>query len=236
MSKQIICKQCGRVCVNAGRGYCKKHYEQILHFGHCLDSIQRTINDPNDIRIFQNYAELDTYTKNNTIQDTFLISLEDVPFASKYKWFSLITKRGVYLESKTAGLFHRAIFNNPKCTIDHINRNTRDNRRENLRLATYTEQNHNKTYVSSRFDVKGIDIHKDPNRKKRYMARFSIGGKLYRSPWYETYEEAVFARSLLEQLGTLVQNTNMTKYIEKLSDKQKEDIIIWFRNRFKDRV
>lgn len=237
-----ICKQCGKVVKSTRKGLCKKHYEQLLKFGKCLDSNPRTKYDPNEYKIIGNYVEVYTYNKYNEIDFTFLIDLEDLPYIINYKWNHTRLKETsdgnlVYMVNKELGLFHRFIMGNPKGTVDHITRNTLDNRKSNLRVASYTQQNMNTCVSSKRFDIKGIDIHKDIKRTKRYMARFTIKGKTYRSPWYLTYEEAVYSRYLLQQLSDIpVFNNDMSIHINKLSDKQKFPILTWFRNRFKNRV
>jgi hypothetical protein len=239
--KKHICKQCGKVFFGNGT-LCRKHSMQLSLYGHFLDSNPRSQRDLNEIIIHEDYADIITYDKYNNPIHTFKISLEDVPFASKYKWYASKPQKStglIYLVNSKIGLYHRIVMNAVKGQqIDHINMDTFDNRRSNLRIANQTLQNHNQHVRKNiRFDIKGIDMHRDINRSKRFMARFSIYGKTYRSPWFTTYEEAVFARYLLEQLSDIkVFNGNMSQYINKLSDEQKQPIIKWFTNRFKDRV
>ena len=61
-----ICKVCGRICGNKHHEYrdgmCNKHYTQFKKYGKCLDNNPRTVWDDNEIRILDNYAEIDTYT------------------------------------------------------------------------------------------------------------------------------------------------------------------------------
>lgn len=240
-NKKHICSHCGRVFIGKGK-YCRKHYDQLKKYGKFLDNNPRTINDPNEIITENGLTYIITYDKFNNPNNKFIIDPEDVQKISKFKWFSTKPMKSTgltYLCNNKLGLYHRFIMQpGPHETVDHINRNTFDNRKSNLRIVSQTEQNHNqKVQRNIRFDIKGIDFHKDPNRKKRYMVRFSMNKKTYRSPWYSSFEEAVFARFLLEQLANVdVINGDMQKYISKLTNKQKEDILTWFKNRFKDRV
>ena len=242
MKDKIICKQCGKVTTNFGKGLCKKHYEQLNKYGKFLDSNPRTKYMPNEYTIKENYVEVYTYNRLNEVDYTFKIDIEYLPLIIKHKWNHTVPKKTedgelVYMINKNLGMFHRYIMGNPRGTVDHINRDTKDNRISNLRAASYSEQNLNRVYKSTRFDIKGVDIHKDTNRKKRYMARFSYKGKTYRSMWFFTYEEAVYARYLMEQLSPIkVINGNMNTYINKLTEEQKAPILKWFRNRFKNRV
>lgn len=207
-----------------------------------MDSNPRSRQDPNEIVVNDDYAEIITYDKENNPNYKFKIDLEDVPIACKYKWHATKPQKStnlIYLSSIQVGLYHRFIMDaKPGQTIDHINLDTFDNRKCNLRIATQTMQNHNQRVRKNiKFDIKGIDMHRDVRRKKRFMASFAIYHKHYRSPWFYTYEEAVFARYLLEQLSPIpVINGEMSKYINKLTDEQKQPIIKWFNNRFKDRV
>lgn len=239
--KVHICPQCGREFFGRGT-YCKKHYEQLRKYGKFLDNNPRTPKDLNEIITENGVTYLITYDKNNNPYLRFIIDEDDIPKIKNLKWGVAHNKKKpelIYLANNKVGLYHRYIMQ-PKEdeTVDHINRNTLDNRKCNLRIASQTDQNHNQKVRSNiKFDIKGIDQHKDTNRKKRYMARFSMNKKTYRSPWYETYEEAIYARSLLEKLANVtVVNANVEQYINKLSDSQKELILTWFTNRFKGRV
>lgn len=239
--KNHICKHCGKIFYGRGT-LCRKHATQLQQYGKFLDSNPRSKYDPNEIILHKNYAEIVTYNINNEPLHKFKIDLEDINRVSLYKWHSTKPAKStqlIYLVSNDVGYYHRYIMDaKPGQMIDHINLNTFDNRKSNLRFANQTVQNHNQhCRENTRFDIKGIDQHSDINRTKRFMARFAIKGKTYRSPWFITYEEAVFARYLLEQLSPVqVINGEMQKYINKLSYKQKEPIINWFKNRFKNRV
>ena len=236
-----ICKHCGRKD-NLIEGLCRKHYEQKAKYGKFLDSNPRTKYDPNEYTIKGNYTKVYTYDKFNNLAYTFIIDTEDLPLVLKYKWNYTRPKNTaqgkiVYMVNRKIGMFHRYIMGNPRGTVDHINRNTFDNRKANLRVASYTQQNLNTSKRSSKFDIKGINQHKDTRRSKRFMARLSVNGKTYRSAWYKTYAEAVFARFLLQQLSKeVIMNGPMERYINTLTEEQKRPIINWFKNRFKDRV
>lgn len=238
-----ICKQCGRISHNIVKGLCKKHYEQLVEYGKFLDNNPRTRYDPNEYIIKEDYVEVFTYDNHNNVDYIFKVDIEDLPYIIKYKWNHTrpkFTQDGnvlVYMTNDKIGLFHRIVMGNPNNYVDHINRNTLDNRKSNLRIVSMVEQNLNRSYKSERFDVKGVDIHKDVNRKKRYAARLNLNKKTYRSPWYYTFEEAAYARYLLEQLSPIeIYNPNISKYVDKIAEDKRNVILKWFVNRFKDRV
>lgn len=235
--KKKICPQCGRVFyLKPGRGekYCAKHSKQLYAYGKFMDSNQRTKLDPNEYIIEGKVVKVNTYDKFGNISNVFTISLEDINLVIKYKWASKQKSNGVYIVNHDLGYIHNLIMPTKKgYTVDHIDRNPLNNTRENLRYATGKEQNFNQKKKESKFDVKGIYI----GNKHFYYAYIKVNTKRYVSYGLKTYEEAVFARQLLEQLSPYkMVNGNMSKYVEKLSDEQKLPIIKWFRNRFKDRV
>jgi hypothetical protein len=72
----------------------------------------------------------------------------------------------------------------PKSTLDHVNGDPADNRIENLRLATQSQNNANRSpYPGRRF--KGV-IH----RGGRYAARITKNGRAMHLGTYDTPEEA----------------------------------------------
>lgn len=234
---QNICKHCGRVGVKA-KNLCVKHYNQFHKFGKFLDNNPRTIYDPNIYRILGEFTEVDTFDIFGDVNYTFLIDTENLDYVIKYKWKAHINKKTnlVYLRNNELGLFHKVIMGNPKQSIDHISRNTLDNTKRNLKIASSTQQLHNTRKRNSEFDIKGICFN-NRNTNKKYFSRFKTNHKIYQSPYYVTYEEAVFARYLLEQLAKeIIINNDMIPYINKLSKEQRDPIIKWFNNRFKNKL
>lgn len=68
--------------------------------------------------------------------------------------------------------------------VDHINDNSLDNRRENLRLATHSQNNWNRsTYKSNTSGFKGVGLHKG-----RWRARIQCNGKQEQLGYFDTPE------------------------------------------------
>ena len=75
--------------------------------------------------------------------------------------------------------------NDPITEIDHINRNSLDNRISNLRVATRTEQNLNRDCV---INAKGYSWHNG-----KWMAQIKINGKRIHLGYFEKEEDASLA-------------------------------------------
>jgi len=87
-------------------------------------------------------------------------------------------------------MMHRWIMNpHPKKVIDHINHNTLDNRRENLRELTHAEnlQNHRGASKNSKSGVRGV--YWDRSRGM-WMAQYKLNGKPVNLGRFKTIEEA----------------------------------------------
>jgi hypothetical protein len=138
----MIIKKCSVVdCENEhhAKTFCKKHYRQYYRYGHPKI---RTERDKNEIIIKNGFAEIVLYDKNSNITSVAIIDVEDVEKIKKYKWY--LTKQG-YVKSNRIHL-HRFIFGNIDVgfTIDHIDRNKLNNKKNNLRLADVSLQNKNR--------------------------------------------------------------------------------------------
>jgi hypothetical protein len=112
-----------------------------------------------------------------------LVDDQDYPTLSAYRWFLLKASHLSYAITSTkvdgkrgTALMHRLIMSPPKGTfIDHINRNGLDNRRENLRPASPSENIHNcRRYVTSKSRFKGVRTNP---KDGKYEARLKVNGK-----------------------------------------------------------
>lgn len=124
-----------------------------------------------------------------------LIDDEDFNLISDYKWYASITKDGhVYAKNiyKRKSLFlHRVISKAKKGDIvDHINGNTLDNRKENLRVTTHSENAFNSRNKKGRFPR---GIYKYDNRNKPWFAQIHKEGVRYCLGYFYTEREALDA-------------------------------------------
>ena len=97
----------------------------------------------------------------------------------------------------TIGL-HRWILNCAKgLQVDHINHNTLDNRKYNLKICTQLENANNKEfYNNNKSGIKGVYFIKLFNY---WVAELKYNKVCYRSKRCKTREEAVVERRILEE-------------------------------------
>lgn len=92
------------------------------------------------------YLEVTTAKKEKVY---FLIDEKYMEFAKSKLWYAMYCpkRHSHYLESSDKIKYHRYITNCPEnLVVDHIDRNTYDNRKTNLRVCTVAENNKNRYY------------------------------------------------------------------------------------------
>lgn len=98
-----------------------------------------------------------------------LIDEEDFELVSPYKWYTRQVERTHYANSKNGKLIimHRLIMGitDPKVQLDHRNRNGLDNRKDNLRIATNSQNTCNRAPYKNRSSLfKGVYFDKKANK------------------------------------------------------------------------
>jgi hypothetical protein len=110
---------------------------------------------------------------------------------SGFKWYaSLEGKRFYAVHGRKQKIrMHRLILYAPRGKeVDHINGNTLDNRRGNLRLATRAQNGRNRRISRTNTSgFKGVHLHK---RTGRWNAQIKFRGKIYNLGCFDTPEEA----------------------------------------------
>lgn len=243
MNKIIYCKACSKIIDKYGSAklqLCSKHFQQFRRFGEIKDHNPRTVWDNNEIRTYTDYAEIDTYDQYGNVIETYKLDLEDIKYLNNKKWRTVYKgkQKVPYLVTEHTIYFHRYIMGNPNYEIDHINRNTHDNRKSNLRIASRQEQMFN-TLRNNKTGIKGV--YYNSNRPKApWHCELTYNNKKYYSPQYQTKEEAVYYRYLLETVflkDMIICNTQeLLNCINNLSEEQKLFIQKCFSNRMKIRV
>jgi hypothetical protein len=145
--------------------------------------------------IVDNYAIGITTNTNNE----FYIDIDDIDKVQKYSWYESDTG---YLMSRINNKIvrmHRLIMNvrDKNMIVDHINHNTLDNRKNNLRIASSSQNNMNKTKQSN--NTSGITGVSWDKRKKKWRAYIKINNKHSELGLYDNFEDAVNTRRDAEE-------------------------------------
>lgn len=177
-----------------GEPYCKKHYMQMYNHGKI---IKRTIYDPNEYVIYDDYAECITYDKNGNEAARIKVDLNKVEELKQFKIY--IRRQGgdtwyaaVNFKNKKV-LLHRYLLDvhnqeySTKCVIDHINGDKLDNRLENLRICEHKDNMKN-----IRKNGKIIGISKLKNGK--WAARIMHNYKGIHLGYFDNEHDAIIAR------------------------------------------
>jgi hypothetical protein len=115
---------------------------------------------------------------------------EDFEYLNQHAW-QAVKSRGVFY-AKTGShrvSMSRMILNidNKKVLVDHINHNTLDNRKENLRLCNSSQNQQNKKKEKGTSKYKGVYWHKQTNKWK---AQITLNGKRTSLGYFEKEEDA----------------------------------------------
>ena len=117
-----------------------------------------------------------------------LIDTEDLPLVVHMRWNISGQGYAISDHKRKKVLLHRVVMGDPLECLDHINRDRLDNRKENLREATPSQNTANSKIRPSRSGFKGV-------RKvgKKYEAKINFKGKTTRLGMHPTAEDAARA-------------------------------------------
>lgn len=124
----------------------------------------------------------------------------DFDRVNAFEWRAWKHKLGYFyaihsnFDGKQSRLMHRFILGitNPKIKVDHINGDTLDNRRQNIRLATQSQNGMNRTrkQMNNKTGFRGVYLEK---KRNKFRAEISINGKGKYVGIFNTAEEAAKA-------------------------------------------
>lgn len=235
---QHKCDVCGRVMFKKIRygGYtlCSKHMHQLHKFGRFLDNNPRTQNDLNEYHFKNDVVEFDLYNGKCEVIEHFIIDRDDFNKVRYLKWR---LSHGYVVSGQPAKkqqkYLSRVIMNLDKDdnrVVDHVNGDTLDNRKSNLRISSQGENTLNKHKMSlNTTGIIGVFIDKRKGRKNSWCAEIRKGYKRYHVGAYRIIEEAAYARFVAETIlfGDM-RNTNNDDVkmlmFDKLNRIQKRDI------------
>lgn len=130
--------------------------------------------------------------------DIAKVSKSDMDSVSGYKWYVRTYPNSKYVRSsevdssKKTVLMHHVILGKPPkgYVVDHINGNGLDNRRENLRFVTRSQNAMNARGKINSKTAKGVSY---CNKHKKYRARITKDYKTHFIGYFETENQAVAA-------------------------------------------
>lgn len=181
-----------------GQEYCRRHYMQMYHHNEIL---KETIFDRNEYVKHETYVEL--ILKNTFFEEVARtkIDLEDFEKVHKYKWYchqydsgkqycqgTLENAVKIRLHHFVLGIDHHDL--NGK-VVDHINGDSLDNRKSNLRIITQKENMQN---IKAADPMVGIRAYTLKDGTPRYSARICHNYQTISLGTFNTLEEAQEAR------------------------------------------
>lgn len=193
--REHVCEICGRAyhkkLTAEGKTVCPKHYRQFKKYKRFLDSNPRTIYDRNEIRIVGNNAYMDLYDSHCNVVGTTVFDAEDIPKVQYTKW-KLSGSGYVMNTPKYKGgskHFSRVVLGTNNF-VDHIDGDTLNNRKSNLRECTKSQNAMNQSWP------KGVNERPDG----KFYAHIKKNQKMLNLGVYVDKEEAQWARWYAERI------------------------------------
>jgi len=197
MNTLKVCSVCGtkkgRIIFSKKRYLCNRHHIQFWRYGRFFE---RTRTDKNEIILCKDFAIMKLYDYKGKIKREIQISFDSVEKIKNIRWFCYGEYVACYnfndVKNKNGKIFlHHFLMGKreKKMVIDHINGNKYDNRIENLKYVSYSENNLN------RKEICGIYWDK---KNKKWAVRIEKNKKVYWLGRHKNFEDAVKIRAKAE--------------------------------------
>ena len=127
----------------------------------------------------------------------FYIDLDDLPIIESRRWYvdkdGYLTSSYYYLGQLRIVRFHRIVAHaKPGQWVDHRDKNRANNRKQNLRCCSYSENNRNRgLYSTNTSGVAGISFDK---KRNRWAASITYNSKRIFIGRFRDKEDAIIAR------------------------------------------
>lgn len=154
---------------------------------------RNSIHGKNQIVVYDNYAEIVLRDRQGREKNRTKISLCRIDELKDFNWYA---SGNDYVSGSVNGeivALHRFILKAKQDElVDHINHDKFDNRDENIRICTQSENMMNTIIPNTNTSgFKGVSKHKRDNKWRAYI---TINKKQIHLGSFDTYEEAVEAR------------------------------------------
>jgi hypothetical protein len=147
----------------------------------------------NDVYFIENVCIIVLKNQRREVVGTTMINAADYDIVKGHRWY--LSQIGYAIsgtEITPIASMILGVKTNRNIIIDHINRNKLDNRRENLRLVSKSDNAFNsKTRSDNTSGHCGVSWEE---KRKKWVARICINGKVKQIGRFETIEDAIFAR------------------------------------------
>ncbi|WP_297991962.1 HNH endonuclease [uncultured Clostridium sp.] len=185
--------------------------------------------------IKNNYVEMIIESK---VYGTIIVKIDndDLEKCSKLTWHYAKNKDSKYIQTRVKGKMiklHRYIMNidNSNLLVDHISRDTLDNRKSNLRICTYQQNSFNKSIrIDNTSGITGISFH---NINKKWRAKIKYNNLTIHLGYFEDINEALINRRVAEEIlfGEYSPNEELKNVREELIQKARENVIKRIKNK-----
>ena len=218
-------------CHKAGMYLCNKHNCQFRFKGKFLDNNPRSRKDPNDYIICDDYVKMYTYNAKSEKDGEFIFDIEDLEKVLKHKWRTAHKDKDYIVTGNNRQFpityLARYLLDCPKdLEVDHIDGNTLDNRKKNLRIANRVIQCGNLApKYTNKIGVRGVSYSK---KDGDYVVDFTYNKKRIHFKHFKDINEAVYARYMIELIANpqryFGNDDVIESFISKLTPQQKYDI------------
>lgn len=127
-----------------------------------------------------------------------LVDDEDFEYLNQWKWYATgMSKKYMKAKNNEKGLMHRFIMklSDPNIVIDHSDHNTLNNQKNNLRIATKSQNMMNrKPQKNNTTGVPGIVM-----KRNRFQVQIGINGEFKYLGCFKTLDEAIKIRKKAEK-------------------------------------
>lgn len=185
------------------------------------DNIYNIIDDYTILKIKYKQDYIDCY-----------IDTKDLEYVQLKHWRASHKRNKIYIVTGKTGntenpltYLHNYLLHyspTPQQEVDHIDGNSCNNRKNNLRIVSRQQNIDNtKVRIDNKIGIRGVS---KITKSKKYKCDFSYHGKRFYFKDWNTVEEAVYNRKVVEDffgIETLSKNPLALQYINKLTKEQK---------------
>lgn len=185
--------------------------------------------------INDNYAEMIIESKVHGVIKV-MIDKDDLEKCSQLTWHYAKNKDSKYIQTRIKGKMiklHRFLMgiNDSNLLVDHVNRDTLDNRKVNLRVCNYRENSFNKSVrVDNTSGIPGVSFH---NANNKWRTKIKYNNVTIHLGYFEDINEALINRRIAEEIlfGKYSPNGKLKNINEELLCKARENVITRIKNK-----